>query len=135
MVLTALANPYTYHLIKSLYNLPELQIATFIMLPKDTAVVSIGELRSGMNNVTVQGSVVSISEARTVNLKTGGTAKVADCIIKDDTGQIKLSLWEDQIAMVKAGSKIEVENGYVRSFKGEHSLNVGKYGKLKIIEY
>jgi len=97
--------------------------------------VQIKDLKNGMRAVTIEASVVSVSEPRTVNLRDGGTAKVADCLIQDDSGQIKLSLWEDHIAMVKAGSKISVENGYTNSFKGENSLNVGRYGKLKVIEY
>ena len=39
------------------------------------------------------------------------------------------------IKMVKAGSKVSVENGYINSFKGENSLNVGKYGKLNVVEF
>jgi len=105
------------------------------MSVKYTLVMKIGELKSGMRAVTVEASVVSVSEPRTVNLRDGGTAKVADCQIKDDSGEIKLSLWEDQIAMVKAGSKISVENGYTSSFRGETNLNVGRYGKLNVIEY
>lgn len=97
--------------------------------------MQIKDLKNGMRAVTVEASVVSVSEPRTVNLRDGGTAKVADCLIQDDSGQIKLSLWEDHIAMVKAGSKISIENGYTNSFKGENSLNVGRYGKLKVIEY
>jgi replication factor A1 len=97
--------------------------------------VQIKDLKNGMRAVTVEASVVSVSEPRTVNLRDGGTAKVADCLIQDDSGQIKLSLWEDHIAMVKAGSKISIENGYTNSFKGENSLNVGRYGKLKVLEY
>ena len=84
---------------------------------------------------TVEGTVESISEPRTVNLKAGGQAQVADAILKDDTGQIKLTLWDAQIKMVKAGSKVTVENGYINSFKGENSLNVGKYGKLNVVEF
>ncbi len=84
---------------------------------------------------TVEGTVESISEPRTVNLKAGGQAQVADAILKDETGQIKLTLWDAQIKMVKAGSKVTVENGYINSFKGENSLNVGKYGKLNIVEF
>lgn len=84
---------------------------------------------------TVEGTVESISEPRTVNLKAGGQAQVADAILKDETGQIKLTLWDAQIKMVKAGSKITVENGYINSFKGENSLNVGKYGKLNVVEF
>ena len=84
---------------------------------------------------TVEGTIESIGEPRTVNLKAGGQAQVADAVIKDDTGEIKLTLWDAQIKMVKAGSKVTVENGYINSFKGENSLNVGKYGKLNIVEF
>jgi len=97
--------------------------------------MKISELKSGMRAVSIEASVVSVSEPRTVNKRDGGTAKVADIIIQDDSGQIKLSLWEDQIAMVKAGSKIGIENGYTTSFRGENQLSVGKYGKLNVIEY
>lgn len=97
--------------------------------------MQIKDLKNGMRAVTIEASVVSVSEPRTVNLRDGGTAKVADCMIQDDSGQIKLSLWEDHIAMVKVGSKISIENGYTNSFKGENSLNVGRYGKLKVLEY
>lgn len=97
--------------------------------------MNISELKSGMRSVSVEASVVSISEPRTVNKRDGGTAKVADLIIQDDSGQIKLSLWEEQIEMVKAGSKISIENGYTTSFRGENQLSVGKYGKLNVQEY
>jgi len=97
---------------------------------------SINQLRSGMTKLdTIEGTIESISEPRTVNLKAGGQAQVADAILKDETGQIKLTLRDAQIKMVKAGSKITVENGYINSFKGENSLNVGKYGKLNIVEF
>ena len=97
---------------------------------------SINQLRSGMTKLdTVEGTVESISEPRTVNLKAGGQAQVADAILKDETGQIKLTLWDAQIKMVKAGSKVTVENGYINSFRGENSLNVGKYGKLNVVEF
>jgi len=97
---------------------------------------TINQLRSGMTRLdTVEGTIESIGEPRTVNLRTGGQAQVADAILKDDTGQIKLTLWDAQIKMVKAGSKVTVENGYINSFKGENSLNVGKYGKLSVIEF
>jgi replication factor A1 len=33
--------------------------------------------------------------------------------------------------MVKEGDQVYVENGYTQEFRGETSLNVGRYGKLK----
>ena len=96
----------------------------------------IGQLNRPQNKLEpVEGIIDSISEPRTVNLKTGGQAQVADAILKDDTGQIKLSLWDAQIKMVKQGSKIRIENGYITTFRGENALNVGKYGKLTVLEF
>ncbi len=92
--------------------------------------MNIGELRAGMRNVNVTGRVESISEPRTVNLRTGGTAQVADAFLSDDTGRIKLYLWDDQIEMVGEGDEISIENGYTQAFRGENSLNIGRYGKL-----
>jgi len=97
---------------------------------------TIDQLNKPQNRLEpVEGVIDTISEPRTVNLRTGGQAQVADAILKDDTGQIKLTLWDAQIKMVKSGSKVKIENGYVTSFKGENSLNVGKYGKLSVLEF
>ncbi|MGI0046686.1 MAG: DNA-binding protein [Nitrosotalea sp.] len=97
---------------------------------------NINQLNKPQNKLEpVEGTIASISEPRTVNLKTGGQAQVADAMIKDDTGEIKLTLWDAQIKMVKPGSKVRIENGYISTFRGENSLNVGKYGKLEVLEF
>jgi replication factor A1 len=87
-----------------------------------------------MRRVDAEGEIVEISDPRTVTLRTGGEARVADCMLKDDSGQIKLSLWDDQIDMVRQGSKVRVTNGYTNSFRGELRLNVGKFGRLEVLE-
>jgi replication factor A1 len=91
----------------------------------------INELKPGDREVSLTASIDSISEPRTVNLRAGGTAQVADAIISDETGNIKLSLWDDQIKSVKEGDMISIENGYTQSFRGENNLNIGRYGRLK----
>ena len=93
--------------------------------------MKIGELKSGMRNVSVTGKVESVGEPRTVNLKAGGTNTVADARISDETGSIKLSLWGDDINKIQPGDKVSIENGYINTFKGEDSVNVGKFGSLK----
>ena len=93
--------------------------------------MKIGELKSGMRNVSVTGKIESVGEPRTVNLKAGGTNTVADAIISDETGSIKLSLWGDDINKVQPGDSVLIENGYINTFKGENSINVGKFGSLK----
>ena len=95
---------------------------------------NISELTNDMRHVTVEGTVESITEPRTVNLRAGGSAQVADATIADNSGKIKLSLWDDQIKMIKEGDKILIENGYTQAFRGENSLNIGRYGKLTVLD-
>jgi replication factor A1 len=96
--------------------------------------MNISDLRDGMRRVDAEGEIAEISDPRTVNLRTGDQARVADCSLKDDTGQIKLSLWDDQIDQVKQGSRVRITNGYTNSFRGELRLNVGKFGRLEVLE-
>lgn len=92
--------------------------------------MKISELKAGMRNVSVTGKIDSLGEPRTVNLKSGGTNTVADAIISDESGSMKLSLWGDDINKIKPGDRISVENGYINTFKGENSISIGKFGKM-----
>lgn len=93
--------------------------------------MEISELKAGMRNVSITGKIDSVGEPRTVNLKAGGINTVADAIISDESGSIKLSLWGEEINNVQPGDRVSLENGYINTFRGENSLNVGKFGKLK----
>jgi len=96
--------------------------------------LKIGELQSGMKRVEVEVEVVDKGNARQVQSRYGNeTFNVADAIVQDETGSMKLTLWNEQIDQVKVGDRIRIENGYVTSFKGEIQLNIGKYGKLTIL--
>ncbi len=95
--------------------------------------MNIKDLRDGMRTVEAEGEIIDISTPREVSLRTGGNAKVADATLKDETGTIKLSLWDNQIDQVSKGAKVKVTNGYINNFRGERQLNVGRYGKLEIL--
>jgi len=92
--------------------------------------MKISELKAGMRNVSVTAKVESVGEPRTVNLKSGGTNTVADAVISDDSGSIKLSLWGDDVNKIGPGDRVSIENGYINTFRGENSVSVGKFGKL-----
>jgi len=95
--------------------------------------LKIRELRNGMKNVSVQAKVVEKSEAREVVSRfKDETYRVANAIIADETGSIKLTLWNEQINKVNVNDTVKVENGYVTSFRGEIQLNIGKYGNLTV---
>lgn len=95
--------------------------------------LNIKDLRDGMRRVDAEGEVTDISAPREVSLRTGDQARVADATLTDESGSIKLSLWDDQIDAVKKGAKVRITNGYINTFRGERQLNVGRYGKLEIL--
>ncbi len=95
--------------------------------------LKIKELRDGMKRVSVDAKVTEKSETREVLSRfKDQTYRVANAIIADETGTIKLTLWNDQIEQVNVNDMVKVENGYVTSFRGEIQLNVGKYGTLTV---
>ncbi|MCL4435432.1 MAG: OB-fold nucleic acid binding domain-containing protein [Thaumarchaeota archaeon] len=96
--------------------------------------MKVSELRDGMRRVDAEGEITEISETREVTLRTGGKARVADAMLNDGTGSIKVSLWDDQIDQVKVGSRVKITNGYTNSYRGEVRLNVGRYGTIEVVE-
>jgi len=95
--------------------------------------LEIKELRDGMKRVSVEGRVVEKGNTREVRSKyKDETYRIADAMVADETGSIKLTLWNEQIEQVNVDNIIKIENGYVTSFRGEIQLNVGKFGKMTI---
>jgi len=95
--------------------------------------MKIKELRDGLRNVNVVAKVIEKSEPREVRSRyKDETYRVADAKISDETGTIKLTLWNKQIDQVNVDDTVKIENGYIRSFRGEIQLNVGRYGTLTV---
>jgi len=85
------------------------------------------------SDINIEGTVERKGEPRTVNKKDGGTIDVCDAYLVDESGEIKLTLWGDDIPKVQDGSKVKITNGYTNTFKGEVSLTKGKYGTLEVL--
>jgi replication factor A1 len=84
----------------------------------------------GMNDLIIEGKIESIAEPRSVSTRAGITVQVADTIISDETGSVKLTLWDDQINSIKKGDNVTIEKGFTKEYLGEITLNVWKNGKL-----
>ena len=92
--------------------------------------MTISELSVGQSNVNVEGTIIEIGEIRSFD-KYGRELKVANTILKDDSGNIKLTLWNEDCTKFKEGDKIKIVNGYVNEFQGEKQLTSGKFGKVE----
>lgn len=95
--------------------------------------MEIKDLAAGQGKIDLIVEIVSIEEPRTFE-KFGRSGKVANAKAKDATGEITMSLWNEQVDTVKAGMKVHIINGYVSEFRGEKQLSTGKFGKLEIVQ-
>ena len=95
--------------------------------------MKISELKAGVGNASIEGEVVKKEEPREVLTKFGKKTRVANATVKDESGEITLSLWGDDIEKVQVGNKISIENGWVSEFKGNVQISAGKYGKINVV--
>lgn len=95
--------------------------------------MNIEELKAGQGKVDIEVEVVDISDVRTFS-KFGKDGRVATAKVKDESGEIDLTLWNENIDGVSVGDKLKIENGYVSEFQGNTQLTAGKYGTLSVVK-
>jgi replication factor A1 len=102
--------------------------------PKSEELVKIEKLTPNSREVNTIVKVVSKSEVRNVPGRDYSMHKVADALVGDETGCIYLTLWDDNIDKINAEATLRITNGYVKLFRGNLRLNIGKYGSFKLVE-
>jgi replication factor A1 len=93
----------------------------------------IRDLRTGMRQVSLKAKVLEIPRPKLVFTRFGNYASVAHALIADETGTIKLCLWNEQINSISIGDTIQIENARTSAFRGERQLSIGKRGTLSNI--
>jgi ssDNA-binding replication factor A large subunit len=59
---------------------------------------------------------------------------VTNAWIADETGKIKLCLWNEQADFVTVGDTVQIKNASVSTFKGERQLRLGKTGIVSVLQ-
>ena len=94
--------------------------------------MQIKDLKPKMGNVDVIVDVVDVGETREFQ-KFGKPGRVANAVAKDETGDVKLTLWNEDIDKIKSGDKVHLTNGYVNEWQGEIQLTTGRMGKMEVV--
>ncbi len=97
--------------------------------------VKINEVRMGMGNVCVRGLILSKQEPRSFNRKDGSKGSVQGLMLGDETGKIRLTVWDNKLKDVEAfnpGDTIEALHAYTReSPGGAVEIQIGNRGILR----
>jgi replication factor A1 len=90
----------------------------------------IKDLRIGMKSVDLRAEVLEIAEPKFVVTRFGNHASVANALISDETGKVKMCLWNEQIKSISEGDLIQIENATISAFRGEKQVRLRKNGLL-----
>lgn len=94
----------------------------------------IADVSDNNQRYIIEGTVDSISESREVfSKKDSKNHQIAEAAVTDQSGSMKLALWDDMIRQVKKNEQIRIETAYVSSFKNEMQLNVSRNGRIAIL--
>src|SRR3989338_5942903 len=95
--------------------------------------MEVKDLKARMGNVDI---VLTITEKAPIREfdKFGKKGRVCNATAQDATGQISLTLWNDDVDKVNAGDKIQLKNGWVGEYQGSLQLSTGKFGALSVLE-
>ncbi|WP_135665477.1 single-stranded DNA binding protein [Halorhabdus rudnickae] len=95
---------------------------------------TIEALTLGQSNVSVRGVVLDTEGIRTFDRDDGSEGRVANLAIGDETGRVRVTLWDDQadtVEEVTAGETVEVVDAYVRERDGDLEVHVGEEGAVE----
>ena len=94
--------------------------------------MAVKDLQARQGNVDLVLEIVEKGDVREFE-KFGKKGRVCNATAQDETGKIKLTLWNEQIDQIDVGDKIHLTNGYVGEYQGELQLSTGKFGKLEVV--
>ncbi|MEM3373558.1 MAG: OB-fold nucleic acid binding domain-containing protein [Candidatus Anstonellales archaeon] len=93
----------------------------------------------GMKSVNFVGRIFNITPIINFERKDGSLGKVVNIFVGDDTGFVRIPLWNDQTKLVedgelKLGDSIQVTNGLAKEGVYGIEVSIGKYGFINKIE-
>ncbi len=92
----------------------------------------INELQFHMRHVNLKAQVVEKPMKQQIRTRWGAPAFVSNVKLMDETGSIRLSLWNHQIDDVNVGDEVDIRGGHIAQYAGNPQLRLGKKGTLSI---
>lgn len=94
--------------------------------------MKISELKPKVGGIELEFDVIDKGPVREFN-KFGKAGRVCNATVKDESGQVKLSLWNEDCDKINVGDKVKLTDGWTGEYQGEIQLSTGRAGKLEVI--
>ena len=93
--------------------------------------MKISDLKVNEGNVELEAVVKEVEEEPKVFQKFGKELKLQNIVVEDDSGTVKVTLWNEDTGKFAVGDKVKISNGYVKEFQDEKQLTSGKFGSIE----
>ena len=94
----------------------------------------IRDLKAGMKRIKLKARIIEITEPKQVLTRLNDYAVFTKATLFDETGTIKLTLWNGRINMVSVNDIVQIENGSVIMFRGEKQLEIRRNATLEVVK-
>ena len=95
--------------------------------------MKVADLKKGPFEGSVEGEISELEEPKKITTKFGKQLTVANGVLKDDSGEIKLALWNEDATKFAKGDNVRITNGWVSEFQGELKVSSGRNGTIEKI--
>jgi len=95
----------------------------------------INNLRFGMKGIDVTAKIIEVPPIKPVITRWGSESYVTNVMIADETGSIRLSLWNEMGNKVRVGDEVELMNCYVSRFAGQPQLRLKRKSTMTVIKH
>jgi len=98
------------------------------------------DITESSRSVTLTAKVVNVGALRTFSKPSGGEGKVASIIVADETGQIRVALWDEMADAIEEGpitlgSVVQIRGAYVKKgLRDALELNLGRMGGIRVLD-
>ena len=94
---------------------------------------TVEELSPEDDDVEITGTIKRLPTPRAVSTQYG-QKRIVTAVFEDETGEIDLTLWEEEIDAVEEGAEVHIEGAYVREWADDLQLNIGRDGNIETVE-
>lgn len=95
--------------------------------------MTVEELDPESDDVEIAGTIKELPTPRAVSTRYG-QKKIVTAVFEDDTGEIDLTLWEEEIEAIEEGAEVHITGAYVREWADDIQLNIGRDGNIEMAD-
>ena len=92
--------------------------------------LTVEELDAEADDVEITGTIKRLPTPRAVSTQYG-QKRITTVVFEDETGEIDLTLWEEEIDAIEEGASVRITGAYVREWADDIQLNIGRDGNIE----